>query len=361
MTSSNTQDLIFKAKFEDDASEDIQNLDKDVEGLDSSMGGLSMSAVTAGLAMFGVGVGVQQVISGSVEAHKRIVATKALIKLLPESAQSALNDLAPFYAEIANTVGATNLEVEETAVAITTASGGIAPSVQELALAYDLIAATGTDSATAAAAIGEALRGNMEPLQGLLGDKYNLHELEEVMGDLAGTAAEAKTPIDDVTAAWREMLEELATAEGQEKAAINVIASMIPGGQIMLDAKAAWDAYWKARRGGDGEDPAFDDDPTIPQSERTKQRQLGGGFAGGMIPDAVEQAMMAEGIFGVGAAGAGAMATGTKPVSVGITINGNVDSAQRVAVIMRQVEMAQRNMYRGTINTMGIDPRMFPN
>ncbi|MAH46582.1 hypothetical protein CMI37_12195 [Candidatus Pacearchaeota archaeon] len=355
MTSNNTQDLIFKAKFEDDASEDIQNLDKDVEGLDSSMGGLSMSAVTAGLAMFGVGVGVQQVISGSVEAHKRIVATKALISLLPESARSALNDLAPFYEEIGNTVGATNLEVEETAVAITTASGGIAPSVEELALAYDLIAATGTDSATAAAAIGEALRGNMEPLQSLLGDKYNLHELEEVMGDLAGTAAEAKTPIDDVTAAFREWNEELATTEGQKDAAIDVIAAMIPGGTALLDAKNLWDMYWSAMRGEDGEDP------DAPEVEKPPLEMSGGGMGGGMIPKAVEQALIQEGVYGVGAAGAGAMATGSQPVSVGITINGDVDSAQRVAVIMRQVEMAQRNMYRGTINTMGIDPRMFPN
>ena len=357
MTSKNTQDLIFKAKFEDDASEDIQNLDKDVEGLDSSMGGLSMSAVTAGLAMFGVGVGVQQVIQGSVEAHKRIVATGALIKLLPEAARSGLNDLAPFYEEIGRTVGATNLEVEETAVAITTASGGIVPTVEGLTFVYDLMAAAQTDSATAAAALGEALRGNMEPLQSLLGDKYNVKTLEQAMGALAGTAAEAKTPIDDVTRAFREMNEELATTEGQKDAAIRTLANLVPGGTLILDAAELWDQYWSARRGEnvDGEDDPEAHKPIPPPLEMS-----GGGFGGGMIPGGIETEMMESGVYGVGAAGAGSMATGSQPVSVGITINGDVDSAQRVAVIMRQVEMAQRNMYRGTINTL-VDPRMFRN
>jgi len=132
---------------------------------------------------------------------------------------------------------------------------------------------------------------------------------------------------------------------------------MVPGGSLMLDAIGLWNEYWSARRGEnvDGEDDPEAHKPIPPPLEMS-----GGGMGGGMIPGGIETEMMESGVYGVGAAGAGAMATGSQPVSVGITINGDVDSAQRVAVIMRQVEMAQRNMYRGTINTL-VDPRMFPN
>lgn len=329
MTSSgNEQDLVFKAKFEDDASEDIKSLDGDVENLDESMGGLSMSSVAAGLAMFGVGVGVQQVIQGSIEAHKRITATKALMSLLPEAAQMALADLAPFYSEIGDKVGATNREVEETAVAITTASGGIAPSLQELQLVYDLIATTGTDSATAAAAVGEALRGNQEPLQAILGDKYNFHSLEEVLGKLGGTAEKAKTPLDDLTASLRTLQQEGVDEDSGLMSIINSLTA-IPG--LALAAMNALDEL---------------NEPTVGE--------------GLQVHDDLEQELIDQGVFGVGAAGAGAFASGEKPMSIGITINGDVDSAQRVAIIMRQVELQIRNIYRGGINTI-VDTRMFPN
>jgi len=337
MTSQNTQDLIFKAKFEDDASEDIQSLNDDVENLDSSMGGLSMSAVKAGLGMFGVGVGVQQVIRGASETHKQITATRAMIRLLPESAQSALNDLAPFYDDISRTVGASNLEVEKTAVAITTASGGIAPSIDELQFVYDLMAATGADSAEAAAAVGEALRGNQEPLQNLLGDKYNFHEFNEVMDTLAGTARDAKTPIDDLSTAIKNVHNDLLAAETYGR------------------------DFWQPwlNESDEVKEKAQEMKDFLDQLFGRTAGEAGGGGGAYMSPSEIEQEAMMGGIYGVGAAGAGAVATGTKPVSVGITINGDVDSAQRTAVIMRQVEMQIRNIYRGGINTI-TDSTAFP-
>lgn len=327
----NQQDLIFKAKFEDDASEDIQSLDKDVENLDGSMGGLSMSAVTAGLAMFGVGVGVQQVIQGAAESHKQITATRAMIKLLPESAQQALHELAPFFNDIGDAVGKTNNEVAETAVAITTASGGIAPSIDELQFVYDLMAATGADAATAAAAVGEALRGNEEPLQTLLGDKYNFHSMNEALDKLRGTAQEAKTPLDEIAKTFKEIGEQFATTKG-----IMEFFFGKEGAEFLSDLTAILSGDVKS-------------DAVSP---------LGGG-GGIMTPDEIEREIMGSGVYGVGAAGAGAMATGNNPVSVGITINGDIDSAQRASVIMRQVELQIRNIYRGGINTI-VDSRMFP-
>ncbi len=330
MTSGNSQDLIFKAKFEDDASEDIQSLDKDVENLDGSMGGLSMSAVTAGLAMFSVGVGVQQVIQGAAESHKQMTATRAMIKLLPESAQQALHELAPFFNEIGNTVGKTNNEVAETAVAITTASGGIAPSIDQLQFVYDLMAATGADAATAADAVGEALRGNEGPLQAVLGDKYNFHSMNEAMGTLAGTAAEAKGPLDEIAKSVRGIGEAFSSTKG-----IMEFFFGKEGAEFLSDLTAIL-----------SNDVKSDAVPT-----------LGGS---GQVHDPLEQQLIDQGVYGVGAAGAGSLATGDKPMSVGITINGDVDSAQRIAVVMRQVELQIRNIYRGgNMNTM-TDSRMFP-
>lgn len=344
--SSNEQDLVFKARFEDDASEDIKNLDGDVENLDSSMGGLSMTAVTAGLAMFGVGVGVQQVVQGAVESHKRMTATAAMIKLLPEAAQQALGELAPFYEEIGKTVGATNLEVEETAVAITTASGGITPSIDQLQFVYDLMAATGADAATAAHAVGEGLRGNQQPLQDLLGDKYNFRNLEEAIGILAGTAGEAKTPMDDITRALRTWNEELATSDGQE----DLLGSIFPPAKAFLDSIDLWNDYWDAVE--------HDPDVNNPLDYLFNPSNTIGGS--GQVHDDLEQQLIDQGVYGVGAAGMGSFATGDRPVSVGITLNGGETDSQKIAVIMRQVELQLRNIYRGGINTI-VDTRMFPN
>lgn len=335
MTSnSNEQDLVFKARFEDDASEDIKSLDEDVQGLDNSMGGLSLSAVGAGLAMFGVGVGVQQVIQGAVESHKSLVATKALIQLLPEAAQVGLADLAPFYTEIGNLVAATRNEVEETAVAITRAAGDQVPSLEQIAFAYDLAAATGADMATAADVVGFALQGNLGPLNDLLDPSgRNYVSLEGAMSDLKDTATEAKTPIDDVTKALRRQSEEIATTEGQ--------LDFLFGS--LIQTKDAWNALFevisKGTAGGES------------------TRDIG---SAGQILDVPTQTLVEQGAFGVGAAGAGAAFLGVPPVSIGITINGDVDSAQRLAVIMRQVELQIRNIYRGGINTF-VDSRMFPN
>jgi hypothetical protein len=345
--SNNEQDLVFKARFEDDASEDIQSLDGDVESLDSSMGGLSMSAVGAGLALFGVGVGVQQVVQGAVESHKRMTATRALIKLLPEAAKEALSELQPFYEDIGKTVGATNLEVEETAVAITNATGGIAPSIDQLQFVYDLMATTGAGAAEAGDAVAESIRGNQKPLQDLLGDKYNFRNLEEAMALLAGTAEESKTPMDDITRILRNWNEELATSEGQE----SLLRNILPPVSAILDSINLWDDYWDAVHN--------DEEINNPWDYITNPGGDAPIGSSGQVHDPLEQQLIDQGVYGVGAAGMGSFATGNQPVSVGITINGDIDSAQRASVIMRQVELQIRNIYRGGINTI-VDTRMFP-
>ena len=330
----NEQDLVFKARFEDDASADLKNLDGDVQDLNSSMAGLSAIAVTAGLAMFGVGVGVQQVLQGAAESHKRLEVTTRLIRLLPEAAQEGLSELEPFYAEIGRTVAATNLEVEETALAITRASGGIVPSLDQIQFAFDLAASTGTDLATAANIVGQSLQGNEEPLNALLDPSGKSYiSLEKAMQELGSTAEAVKTPLDDMTKAFREQNEVLATTDGQVK---TLLDTLVPMAGILLEATGLWEDFWDAS---------------------AKPPDVG---EAGQINDPLTQELINQGAFGVAAAGAGAALLGLRPVSVGITINGDVDSAQRVAAIMRQVELQIRNLYRGGINTI-VNTQMFPN
>lgn len=339
----NEQDLVFKARFEDDASEDIQSLDKDVEGLDESMGGLSMSAVGAGLAMFGVGVGVQQVISGAAEAQKQIVGTKAMISLLPEAAQTSLADLAPFYAEIGKKVGEANLEVAETAVAITTASGGIAPSLAELNGVYDIMAATGADAATVASAVGEALRGNQEPLQQILGDKYNFHSLEEVLGTLAGTAEKAKTPLDDVTTALKNQQDELGTTKGQQDAVIESL------GLVGIAATTFRD-LWRDKMGNvadDAEETSVSVRESLSEFLASDEVRDFLGLTGkdlqpvdGTTTDPTQQGRLDR----------EREAIANNP-NLNLYIQGDVDSEQRAESLAKKIEEKLRNLYRGGIDS----------
>lgn len=209
-SSSNEQDLVFKARFEDDASEDIQNLDEDVQGLDSSMGGLSLSAVTAGLAMFGVGVGVSKLVGTVQDTTHAAAALKAQIVLLPDGTQEAINAMRDDFDSIGLSLAATGLEVEDVAVGIAASSGGIVPSIADIEAAFALMRTKGIEAGEAADIVGQALQGNEEPLNNLLDPSGRSYiSYKQVLEDLVPVAQSLITPIDRLSAAIRSSVEDL--------------------------------------------------------------------------------------------------------------------------------------------------------
>jgi hypothetical protein len=214
-SSSNEQDLIFKAKFEDDASEDIQSLDKDVEGLDKSMGGLSMSSVTAGLAMFGVGVGAKKVADTVQETTHKAAGLNAEIVLLPKDTQVALGEMEKEFTQIGLDVAGTGLEVKDVAVGIAASSGGIVPKIEDIQAAFALARTKGIDLGAAADIVGLALQGNEEPLNNLLDPSGRSYiSYKKVLEDLVPASEEAITVTDRVSAAFKSSIEQLTDLNG---------------------------------------------------------------------------------------------------------------------------------------------------
>jgi|DEB0MinimDraft_4_1074332.scaffolds.fasta_scaffold02643_10 hypothetical protein len=260
MTSRNEQDLVFRARFEDDASEDMERLQDDIDELDSGMGSLNLSAVTAGLALFGVGIGASQLVSGVSEANDRMARVNASLKLLPDNAQTGIIAMRESFGELGGRIAETDTAIEQAAINIANASGGIVPSMAEIEGAFNLAAATGTDVETAAYAIGQALAGNEEPLNALVDQSgRDYHSLASVLDDVAGAAEDAVDPMDRFTNAMNQAFEVLNNDENLEKS--KTILDRIMGGTFIGQAENAiglWNKYWEAVRGGTGENAGFD-------------------------------------------------------------------------------------------------------
>lgn len=345
----NEQDLVFRAKFEDEASEDIQSLNEDIESTNKSMGGLGMGAVTAGLAMFGLGVGVQQATGKMQETANRIGQVDAKLAFLPDHVKAAMDEMD--FSDLANEVAATELEVKEAFAGVANAAGGAIPTMNELKLVFDLARTTGVGLAEAADIVGQALAGNLGPLNDLLdkSDK-NFVSLNEAINELGPIADEAITPIDHLTASFRELAEQISTGDFSF---VKRSLDLSPP-QVVIDD---WNRFWAA---------VTNDGNTNPLD-----KFLDG--AGNFFDDIFNGGWDAPGTpsdFGPGGdptqtPGAGASAAAdyyldlNRPGSIGITINGDVDSAARAAAIARQIELQVRNIYRGGINTI-VDTRGFP-
>lgn len=216
MTSnSNEQDLVFKAIFEDEASDDMAGLGDEVDDLDKGMGSLSLSSVTAGLAMFGVGVGVNQVVGAVQESITRMGSLRAAMSLLPEATQDSLENMGPAFLQIADDMAATSLEVEEMAVAISRSAGGAVPSIENIEFAFALMKLEGLEAGAAADLVGQALQRNEDPLNTLLdpGGKSYI-SLIAAQEKYIAIAKDVVTPIDDTTRAFRDLGQKAGTWAG---------------------------------------------------------------------------------------------------------------------------------------------------
>ena len=367
----NEQDLIFRARFEDEASEDIQNLNEDIESTNKSMGGLGLGAVTAGLAMFGLGVGATQVSGKIQETAARIGQVDAKLAFLPAHVRDAMNKTD--FSDLAVQVAATELEIREAFAGIANAAGGAIPTMDELKLAFDLARTTGVDLATAADAVGQALMGNLEPLNDLVDRSgKNFVSLNLAIKELGPIADDSITFIDHLTVGFRELGEELSRGDFSF---IKESLDISPPQNVIDDWNAFWDAVTRGGFKKLGEELAGGDfsfikeslDISPPQSviddwnafwdaiTRGGASDIPSDFGSPAVPG-----MDPADVPGAGAAAAADYYLGLGQRSIGITINGDVDTATRAATIARQIELQIRNIYRGGINTI-VDTRMFPN
>ena len=154
----------------DEASRQMKDVANRTEGLSRGFQGLGRSMAAVGLGSIGLGVGVRLIAGEMVEARQHIEQTNFIIATIGPAAQKAFDEMAPHFDAIADKAGTISRDVEEAWAAMIQASGGVAPSVEQVQAAFDLAKTMGVDAETAARAIGSAMIGDLEPLRQLSGD-----------------------------------------------------------------------------------------------------------------------------------------------------------------------------------------------
>lgn len=207
MRGGNEAEVVIAFRAENEASAELEDIRNEAREADRGFQGLNRSTIATGLGFLGLGFGAKEAIQNFQEFNQSQGQIQARLDLLGPAAQKAFDDLKPAFDGIGNTVAATEREIAEAFSIIIANSGGIAPSALELAGAFDVARAAGVDFETAAAAIGQALQGNLEPLQQLLdpSGRKSIPSLAVGLDTVKDSAREAITPIDRLTASFREM------------------------------------------------------------------------------------------------------------------------------------------------------------
>lgn len=214
MRGSNEAEVVIAFRAENEASAELEDIRNEAREADRGFQGLDRSVIATGLGFLGLGFGAKEAISNFQEFNKSQGEIQATLDLLGPAAQRAFDELKPAFDDIGETVAATEREVAEAFAIIIANSGGIAPSVDELAGAFDVARAKGVSFEAAAAAIGFALQGNLEPLQELLdpSGRRSIPSLAAGLEDVKGASRDAITPIDRLAKSFKELGDELSKA-----------------------------------------------------------------------------------------------------------------------------------------------------
>jgi len=210
VVNSNDAEAAIVIRAVNEASEELETLQEDVDDTSESLFGFSRNAVATGIAALGLSFGLNEALDAAGKAQDIDAQTDAILRLLGPEVQKAFDDLTPLFDDVGNSVGALERDVKRAALVITQNTAGIVPDIDELAFAFDLAAATGADLDTAAAAVGQAMQGNVAPLNALLDPSGRSYvSLDAAMEDLVGTSAEAESGFDKLQRRMGEAIEEV--------------------------------------------------------------------------------------------------------------------------------------------------------
>lgn len=214
MRGGNEAEVVIAFRAENEASAELEDIRNEAREADRGFQGLDRSVIATGLGFLGLGFGAKEAIQNFQEFTQSTGQIQGRLDLLGPAAQQAFDDLKPAFEGIGNTVAATEREIAEAFSIIIANSGGIAPSAAELAGAFDVARVAGVDFETTAAAIGQALQGNLEPLQQLLdpSGRRSIPSLAVGLDTVRDSARDAITPIDELTAAFRGFADSTAEA-----------------------------------------------------------------------------------------------------------------------------------------------------
>ncbi len=262
MASQSTAEAVLMFRAKDEASKEIERLHKQIElfqarannpeikelngqlermkteagGAGNNMLSLTRNAVGAGLAMFGLSVSLRELVSTTqrlTDIESRLDATLTI--LAPRMREAFENvDVGALAREFATTES----EIEGIIATIINNAGDVELSAEELAeavrQAFGVMVLSGADASQAAAAVGQALQGNEEPLNRLVdaSGRYRVN-LED-----ASKAAEIHkdniTPIQHIWAAAQRQFENFVEALGR-----------LSTGENPFDViRDWWDGFW---------------------------------------------------------------------------------------------------------------------
>jgi hypothetical protein len=221
--SAETKNLVMIMSLRDQISKDLKkvtaNLDKmkkqmggneqAAKGMNSGLKSVSSTMTAVATSFIAATVGVFSL----VEAAKMLVSTSDAIaqsqtqaafsaSMLGQSAVDAYNQIKTSFGTIGEPFYATATQVNAVYGVMQKASGRAVLSVKDLQSALALAKVTGVDFATAAEDIGQALRGNQEPLRALVG-AYGYKGLNDVQDKAIATALSGYTAWNKVSYIFR--------------------------------------------------------------------------------------------------------------------------------------------------------------
>ncbi len=233
MRGGNEAEVVIAFRAENEASAELKDIRNEAREADRGFQGLNRSTIATGLGFLGLGFGAKEVIQNFQEFNRSTGEIQAKLDLLGPAAQDAFKLLEPEFGKIGATVAATELEIAEAFATIIANSGGIAPSAAELAGAFDVARVAGVEFSVAAAAIGQALQGNLEPLQELLdpSGRKSIPSLAAGLVGVKGAARDAITPIDNLATMVRGLGNEISKDVGYSL----FIESLVAIGKAAID------------------------------------------------------------------------------------------------------------------------------
>ena len=226
------EELVMILSLRDQISKDlknaISNLDKMKKTMDNGtkstkeanswwknatgqLKSFNTAIVALGVSSLAAGFGIKSLVDASQQIAQSNAQAQFSTALLGPAAQKAYEQMKPSFGAIGESVMATANQVNEAYGIMSSASGLTTLSTKDLQAAFNVAKVTGVDFTQAAKLVGQALRGDQEPLRALVGP-YGYKGLADVE-DKAGLAATMnRTSFDKLNYQLSTVKDTLATA-----------------------------------------------------------------------------------------------------------------------------------------------------
>lgn len=210
--SSNRRDLVIAIQANDEASQELENIGQESEETGQSFAGLGRSIAGLALGMFSLTAVAPQLTRAMDATADSVGEAQFTANLLGPAFTQALEEAEPAFREIAQFAGTTESEVRNAFTELQRQSGRADVSLSNLRRTMAVAEVANIGTAEAARLVGQALAGNEEPLQELLGP-FGYASLNEVLAEGEQQFDDAQTELEAFTGALERAAESLAEGE----------------------------------------------------------------------------------------------------------------------------------------------------